>query len=45
MIGVFTSDSFTAAGLTGEEMKWNAAGEVDKEPKVCEIQDGKYIEK
>jgi branched-chain amino acid transport system substrate-binding protein len=45
MVKVFTSDSFTAAGLTGTEMKWNAAGEVDKEPKVCEIQDGKYIEK
>jgi branched-chain amino acid transport system substrate-binding protein len=45
MVKVFTSDSFTAAGLTGTEMKWNTAGEVDKEPKVCEIKDGKYIEK
>ena len=44
MIKVFTGD-FTASGLTAETMKWNAEGEVDKTPKVCEIKDGKYIEK
>ena len=44
MVGVFTGD-FTASGITGESMKWNANGEVEKEPKVCEIQDGKYVEK
>lgn len=44
MIKVFTGD-FTASGLTAESMKWNEAGEVDKTPKVCEIKDGKYIEK
>jgi branched-chain amino acid transport system substrate-binding protein len=44
MIGVFTGD-FTASGLTADEMKWNAAGEVDKTPKVCVIEDGKYVEK
>ena len=36
---------FTASGLTAESMTWNEAGEVDKTPKVCEIQDGKYVEK
>ncbi len=43
MIKVFTGD-FTASGLTAESMKWNEAGEVDKTPKVCIIQDGKYVE-
>ena len=44
MIGVFTGD-FTASGLTAESMSWNEAGEVDKTPKVCVIEDGKYVEK
>ena len=44
MIGVFTGD-FTASGATAESMKWNASGEVEKTPKVCEIKDGKYVEK
>ena len=44
MIGVFTDGDFTASGLTAESMKWNEAGEVDKTPKVCMIQDGKYVE-
>ena len=44
MIGVFTGD-FTASGVTAETMKWNANGEVEKTPKVCEIKDGKYVEK
>ena len=44
MIAVFTSGDFVASGLTAEEMRWNAAGEVDKTPKVCMIQDGKYVE-
>jgi branched-chain amino acid transport system substrate-binding protein len=44
MIGVFTGD-FTASGVTAESMKWNANGEVEKTPKVCEIKDGKYVEK
>ena len=43
LIEVFTGD-FTATGLTAESMKWNEAGEVDKTPKVCIIQDGKYVE-
>ena len=44
LIGVFTGD-FTASGLTADEMKWAASGEVEKTPKVCEIKDGKYVEK
>ena len=44
MITVFTGD-FTASGITGESMKWAANGEVEKEPKVCAIEDGKYVEK
>ena len=43
MIKVFTGD-FSATGLTADEMKWNAEGEVDKTPKVCMIVDGKYVE-
>ena len=45
LIGVFTGGDFTASGLTAESMQWNAAGEVDKTPKVCVIEDGKYVEK
>lgn len=45
LIKVFTSGDFTSSGLTGDNMSWNAAGEVNKTPKVCVIQDGKYIEK
>ena len=44
MIGVFTGGEFTASGLTADQMQWNEAGEVDKTPKVCVIQDGKYVE-
>ena len=45
MIKTF-NDGFTfEGGLTGDSMKWNKAGEVNKTPKVCEIKDGKYIEK
>ena len=44
MIGVFTSADFSVSGLTADKMQWNAEGEVDKTPKVCVIQDGKYVE-
>lgn len=44
MIKVFTGD-FTASGLTADEMKWEASGEVEKTPKVCVIEGGKYVEK
>ena len=33
----------TYNGLTGENMTWNAAGEVSKEPKAVIIQDGGYV--
>ena len=45
LIGVFTGDDFVMSGLTADEMKWEASGEVDKTPKVCVIEDGKYVEK
>jgi branched-chain amino acid transport system substrate-binding protein len=44
MIAVFTGD-FTASGLTAESMEWEATGEVNKTPKVCVIEGGKYVEK
>ena len=44
LIAQFTGD-FVASGITADEMKWNANGEVEQTPKVCEIQDGKYVEK
>ena len=45
MIEVFNGGFTFEGGLTGDSMKWNKAGEVNKTPKVCEIKDGKYIEK
>ena len=30
-------------GLTGTGMKWNEAGDVDKEPKAVIIKDGAYV--
>ena len=45
MIEVFNGGFTFEGGLTGDSMQWNSAGEVNKTPKVCEIQDGKYIEK
>ena len=44
MIAVFNGD-FTSTGLTAEKMQWEPTGEVDKTPKVCVIEDGKYVEK
>ena len=45
MIEVFNGGFTFEGGLTGDSMQWNQAGEVNKTPKVCEIKDGKYIEK
>lgn len=45
MIKTFNGGFKFDGGLTGDSMKWNKAGEVNKTPKVCEIKDGKYIEK
>lgn len=45
MIEQFTGGFTFKGGLTGDNMKWSKEGEVNKTPKVCEIKDGKYIEK
>lgn len=45
MIEVFSDPNFKIGGLTASEMTWNVNGEVSKTPKVCIIEDGKYIEK
>ena len=45
LIEVFNGGFKFEGGLTGDSMQWNEAGEVNKTPKVCEIKDGKYIEK
>lgn len=44
LIKVFNG-GFTASGVTGAEMKWNASGEVDKTPKACVIENGVYVQK
>jgi branched-chain amino acid transport system substrate-binding protein len=43
LISVFTSGNFSADGLTGAGMTWNAAGEVNKDPKGMVIQNGAYV--
>lgn len=43
MIEQFSSDSFTYSGLTGDNMKWSASGEVSKSPKGMVIKDGAYV--
>ncbi|MBQ0041605.1 MAG: ABC transporter substrate-binding protein [Clostridiales bacterium] len=45
LIKTFNGGFKYEGGLTGDSMQWNSAGEVNKTPKVCEIQGGKYIEK
>ena len=45
MIKTFNGGYTFEGGLTGASMQWSKAGEVNKTPKVCEIKDGKYIEK
>ena len=45
LIKTFNGGFEFKGGLTGDSMKWNSAGEVNKTPKVCEIKGGKYIEK
>ena len=42
LISVFTGD-FTASGVTGAEMKWNEAGEVNKTPNAMVIENGIYV--
>ena len=43
LIGVFTDGGFSADGVTGTGMVWNAAGEVNKAPKAMVIQNGAYV--
>lgn len=43
LINRFTSEDFTIDGLTGENMKWSATGEVSKAPKGMIIKDGVYV--
>lgn len=43
LINRFTSEDFTINGLTGENMKWSATGEVSKAPKGMIIKDGVYV--
>jgi branched-chain amino acid transport system substrate-binding protein len=43
LIGIFTSDSFSYDGITGEGMTWSTTGEVSKDPKGMVIQDGAYV--
>lgn len=45
MIKVFTGGDFTFSGLTGNDMQWDASGEVTKIPRVCVIENGEYAEK
>ena len=45
LIKTFNGGYTFEGGLTGASMQWSKAGEVNKTPKVCEIKDGKYIEK
>jgi branched-chain amino acid transport system substrate-binding protein len=42
LIGVFAGD-FTASGVTGAEMEWNEAGEVNKTPNAMVIENGIYV--
>lgn len=43
LIARFTSEEFTINGLTGENMKWSATGEVSKAPKGMIIKNGVYV--
>jgi branched-chain amino acid transport system substrate-binding protein len=43
MIATVTG-GFSYDGITGTGMTWNEAGEVNKTPIVCIIQDGKYVD-
>ena len=42
LIKVFAGD-FTASGVTGAEMQWNEAGEVNKTPNAMVIENGVYV--
>ncbi len=42
LVKVFAGD-FTASGVTGAEMQWNEAGEVNKTPNAMVIENGVYV--
>ncbi|MBP3896313.1 MAG: ABC transporter substrate-binding protein [Mogibacterium sp.] len=42
LVKTFTGD-FTFSGVTGAEMKWNEAGEVNKTPNAMVIENGVYV--
>ena len=44
LIAQFTG-GFSYDGLTGKNMTWTEAGEVNKTPNVCVIEDGIYVDK
>ncbi|MCR4792148.1 MAG: ABC transporter substrate-binding protein [Lachnospiraceae bacterium] len=43
LISVFTDADFSADGVTGLGMRWDANGQVNKEPKAVVIKDGVYV--
>ena len=43
LISVFTDPEFSADGVTGLGMVWDANGQVNKEPKAVVIKDGVYV--
>ncbi len=43
LISVFTDADFSADGVTGLGMVWDANGQVNKEPKAVVIKDGVYV--
>ncbi len=43
LISVFTDSSFSADGVTGLGMVWDANGQVNKQPKAVVIKDGVYV--
>ena len=43
LISVFTDPAFSADGVTGLGMVWDANGQVNKEPKAVVIKDGVYV--
>ncbi|MBO7356843.1 MAG: ABC transporter substrate-binding protein [Lachnospiraceae bacterium] len=43
LIKVFTDPDFSVDGVTGLGMRWNADGEVNKDPKAVVIKNGVYV--
>ena len=43
LISVFTDSEFSADGVTGLGMVWDANGQVNKQPKAVVIKDGVYV--